>query len=81
VSCDLDGETVILGLADGVYYGLDPVGTRVWKHLQSRSTIVAIRDAILEEFDVESEICERDLIALVQEMQEHNLVRVETPSQ
>ena len=26
VSVEVDGEAVILGLADGVYYGLDPVG-------------------------------------------------------
>jgi len=30
VSCDLDGEAAILNLKDGVYYGLDPVGAKIW---------------------------------------------------
>jgi hypothetical protein len=59
---------VILGLADCEYYGVDPVGTRVWKRLQSRRTIVEIRDEIPEAFDVESDRYERNLIALLQEM-------------
>ena len=30
VSCDLAGEAAILHLGSGTYYGLDPVGTRIW---------------------------------------------------
>jgi len=30
VSTSLGAETVILGMGDGVYYGLDAVGARVW---------------------------------------------------
>ena len=30
VSCDLDGEAAILNIKDGVYYGLDPVGAKIW---------------------------------------------------
>ena len=30
VATDLGDEAAILNLKDGVYYGLDPVGARVW---------------------------------------------------
>ena len=30
VSADLAGESVVLHLKNGVYYGLDAVGTRIW---------------------------------------------------
>ena len=29
-SCDLGGEAVLLNLESGQYYGLDPVGARIW---------------------------------------------------
>ena len=30
VFCDLEEEIAMLNLNDGVYYGLDPVGARIW---------------------------------------------------
>ena len=34
VSCDLAGEAAILNIKSGVYYGLDPVGARIWNLMQ-----------------------------------------------
>jgi Coenzyme PQQ synthesis protein D (PqqD) len=76
VSCDLAGEVIILGLRDGVYYGLDAVGARVWAALQERHTIAEIRDQILREYEVDPERCERDLVALIADLVRHSLVRL-----
>jgi hypothetical protein len=76
VSSDLGGEAVILGLTSGVYYGLDTVGTFVWNLLQEPRTIASLRDAILEEYDVEPDRCEQDLLALLERLRDENLVEV-----
>ena len=34
VSCDLDGEAAILDIKDGIYYGLDPIGAKIWNLIQ-----------------------------------------------
>jgi len=34
-TCDLAGEAAILGLKNGIYYGLDPVGARIWNLIQT----------------------------------------------
>ena len=34
-SAALGDEAAILNLKDGVYYGLDPVGARIWKLVQT----------------------------------------------
>ena len=39
VSCDLAGEAAILNLADGVYYGLDPVGASIWNMIQQPKSV------------------------------------------
>ena len=77
VSSDLKGEVAILDLKAGVYYGLDDVGARVWKLLQEPKTVSEIRDVILQEYDVEAERCERDLLALLQRLADEGLVEVE----
>ena len=80
VSCDLDGETVILSVASGLYYGLDPVGTNIWNKLQSQRTVQEIRDELLREYDVDPERLERELLALLEQFAEHGLVDVEHPA-
>ncbi len=34
---ELDGEAVILNLDTGIYFGLDAVGTRIWRLIEERS--------------------------------------------
>jgi hypothetical protein len=76
VTCELSGEAVILHLKDSIYYGLDPVGASIWKLLQTPKTIPEIRDAIMEEYDVDAERCEADLRALLKELAAKKLVVV-----
>ncbi len=76
VSADLAGESVILNLKSGVYYGLDPLGATVWGLIQKPKSLSEVRDAVLQEYEVEPERCERDLMALFQELAEEGLVEV-----
>ena len=68
VSAELERETVILGMHDGVYYGLDPVGTRIWQLAASPTTLGAIADALVAEYDVEAARAWEDLVALTRDL-------------
>jgi coenzyme PQQ synthesis protein D (PqqD) len=76
VSCDLDGEAAILNLKDGVYYGLDSVGATVWQCVQQPRRFAEIRDAILDEYEIDSQQCERDLGAVLSDLAACGLVDV-----
>lgn len=76
VSSDLGGEVAILDLKAGVYYGLDEVGARIWSLIQEPRRVDEVRDTLLEEYEVEPERCEHDLIALLQRLAEEGLVEV-----
>ena len=71
----LGGEAVILGLRDGVYYGLDAVGARVWALLAEPRRVPELVEAIVAEFDVTAEECERDVLALLDQLAARDLVR------
>ncbi len=77
VSCELADETVILDLKAGIYYGLNSVGARVWDLIQEPRTVDQIRDAILQEYDIDPASCERDLGALLGELAARELVRID----
>ena len=68
ISTDLGGEAVILELESGAYYGLNDVGTRIWDLIQQPKTVNDIRDAILEEYEVEPDRCERELLGILEDL-------------
>lgn len=67
-------ETVMLDLAKGAYFGLDPIGARVWQLLAEGKTLADACDAIVEEYDVSREDAERDLLALAAELLAQGLI-------
>ncbi|MEN6553603.1 MAG: PqqD family protein [Methanobacterium sp.] len=78
VHCDVEDEVVILGLKDSVYYGLNPVGAFIWNTIiQEPKTVAEICDAVLEEYDVSEEVCEKDLMELLTELSDKGLIEIE----
>ena len=77
ISCDLSGESVILHLEGGVYYGLNETGTVVWNLIQKPKSVNEILDTLLGQFDIEPKQCENDLLKLLNELEEHKLIDVQ----
>ncbi len=71
---DLSGEAVILNTDNGVYYGLNDMGYRIWNLSQEPKRIDEIRSMILGEYDVESKVCEQDLLEFIGAMANEGLV-------
>ena len=76
VSCDLAGEAAILNIKSGVYYGLDPVGARIWNLMQQPRSVSEIKETITREYDVEPQQCARDLFGLLGKLLEEGLIEV-----
>jgi hypothetical protein len=76
ISCPLGEESAILNLKNSVYYGLDRVGAHVWKLLREPKSVRELRDALLDEYDVEAARCEQDLLELLEKMRGEGLIEV-----
>lgn len=76
VSCDLAGEAAILNIKSGVYYGLDPVGARIWNLMQEPRKVAEIQSEITNEYEVEPERCARDLVGLLDKLLAEGLIEV-----
>jgi hypothetical protein len=77
MSCGLDDEAVILSIKKGVYYSLNPCGNRIWSLIQKPVKVGKVRDSLLEEFDIDKETCEKDLLSLLSVMKNEGLIVIE----
>jgi hypothetical protein len=70
-------ETVILDLAGGTYYGLDPVGARIWQLMGEGKPLGEICDTMLDEYDVSRDALQHDVLELAGKLLERKLISVE----
>lgn len=75
---ELAGESVLLDLNSEQYFGLDDVGTRMWKALTTNPTVQAACEALQSNYDVDTEQLRRDLEELVNRLVEHGLLELHT---
>ena len=71
---EIDGETVLLDLASESFFGLDEVSTRVWQLLGEGVGRDRLIDTLLDEYDVDREVLEKDVGELLQRLAEAGLV-------
>jgi hypothetical protein len=76
VSTNLSGEQVILSMRDGVYYGLDRVGARIWALVQHPRTLEDVAARIAEEYGIAPERALADLLPLATQLVERGLLEV-----
>ena len=69
-------ETVILDLASGTYFGLDPVGARIWQLMTEDKTLAEVCATMLAEYEVTREDIERDVLRLAEELRAKQLISV-----
>lgn len=76
LSSELSGEAVILDMASGIYYGLNEVGARVWELVQQPRSLESVHTILVAEYSVDPEVCRRDLVTILIELQKAHLVVV-----
>jgi coenzyme PQQ synthesis protein D (PqqD) len=73
----LGDEAVILDMASGSYFGLDPVGARIWQLLVQPMPFAEIAERLALEYDVPPGQAESDVVHFVEELKANGLLRVE----
>ena len=73
---EVDGEMVLLDMESENYFGLDEVGTAIWQAMQEHGNLQEVFNTLLEQYDVEAEVLEKDLSDFVGKLLESGLVEV-----
>lgn len=74
---EIEGESVLLNLANEQYFGLDEVGTRIWHLLSENGDVASVLSKLKNEYDVDSDILQNDLASLIEELKQNGLVAKE----
>ena len=74
IARQIGDEMVILDLASDTYFGLDPVGARIWQLMGGGKTLAEICETMLAEYEVALEDLERDTLALAAELAAQKLI-------
>ena len=73
---ELDGEAVVLNLESGVYFGLNPVATRMWQLIAEQHSLVTVLNTLATEYEADQTVLEADLLELGRQLCANGLVRV-----
>ena len=68
---------VIVSPTESVMHSLNPVGTRIWELADGTLTVSEILDVIADEFDVDRQQAERDILDFCQTMSDKGMLTVE----
>lgn len=76
ITVEVDGTAVMMSLLQGKYFGLDAIGTRIWELVEQPITARQLCDTLTEEFAVDRDVCERDVLEFVGELAAEKLVEL-----
>lgn len=71
---DLEGEAVILDLSSGIYFGLNEVGTRVWRLVDEGRHPSEIVEMVAAEYAADRETIARDIDRLLDDLSSRRLI-------
>ncbi|MGH7884638.1 MAG: PqqD family protein [Thermodesulfobacteriota bacterium] len=69
-----DGEIVFLNLNNESYFGLDKIGTDIWKELLKSKNIETAYNNLLQKYEVEPENLRKDIEDLISKLLDNGLL-------
>ncbi len=76
ISSAMGAEQAILQLDSGKYFGLNPVGSRVWQLMGEPRKVSDILTTLLAEYEVPADRCHADLLQVLGQLQAAGLIDV-----
>ena len=76
VATEIDGEAVVLEMKSGTYYGMRDVSALVWSLTAEPRTLREICVAVMAEYDIDAERCDRDVKAFVSTLASAGLLEI-----
>lgn len=76
IASNMDGEKVMLSIENGKYYNLGEMGGKIWDLIIRPIKINQIVASLMEDFEVDQEICVKEVIAFLESLCREKIIRV-----
>ncbi|MGD2124293.1 MAG: PqqD family protein [Gemmatimonadota bacterium] len=70
----IDGEAIIMNLANGLYFSMDNVGAAIWEFIEAGQSLEIMGRTLSDRYGVDQETAMSDVSRLAGELLEENLV-------
>ena len=77
ISSDIEGETVMMSIENGEYYGLDSIGSHIWELIKTPIKVSDLIDVLHEKYDVDLDTCQSDVLKFLNELNGDKILVVE----
>lgn len=71
---ELDGEMVILDMQSGQYFGIDLIGSRIWRLLEEQVPPAEIVERLLVEYEVAADVCSQQVLLFLRQLEKNQLI-------
>ena len=75
-SQNIDDEIVLLDMQSENYFGVDGVGTVILQKIVKPLSLQSLKESLLEQYDVEEEVLESDMLSFIEKLYDHELIEV-----
>lgn len=76
MAVEVDRTVVMMSLAQGMYFGLEGAGPRIWALLDRPRSANQITASLVEEFEVDFPTCLREVCDFLEELKQARLIRI-----
>jgi len=77
IASDIDDEVVMMSIENSAYYGIDNIGSCIWKLIENPCKVSELIEKIMDEFEVDRETCELDVLKFLQDLHEKKIIQVQ----
>jgi hypothetical protein len=76
LTAEVDGEIVMMSIEQGRYFGLDDIGSDIWKRIEPPCSFAALIDGLAADYEADRATIAADVQALLDRMAEQDVVRL-----
>lgn len=76
IAAEVDGEVVMLSERAGAYFGLDDIGSEIWKLIAQPRRVSDLCHLLAQYYDADGETLTRDVTSFLDELLARRLVRL-----
>jgi hypothetical protein len=76
LTAEVDGEVVMMSIEQGQYFGLDDIGSDIWKRIEPPCSFAALIDGLTIDYDADRATILADVHSLLLRMAGQDVVRL-----
>jgi hypothetical protein len=76
LTAEVDGEVVMMSIEQGRYFGLDAIGSDIWRRIEPPCSFVALIDRLACDYDADRATIAADVRAMLDRMAAQDVIRL-----